>query len=110
MNLESWITMLVLGVIALVIVNWIIQRYVEQNRILKNGVCVVGRIIEHRKQVDWGRQSNEAYVTISYEYQGKTYTQEQQVSRNVYLTYPDQTKVNVYFLPDDPTQIVMKIV
>ena len=46
------------------------------------------------------------HVMYSYEYEGKTYTREQEVSKEVYLASPDETKVSVHFLPSDPTQVV----
>jgi hypothetical protein len=42
----------------------------------------------------------------SYEYEGKTYTQEQEVTKEIYLASPAEIQVNVHFLPADPTQVV----
>ena len=42
----------------------------------------------------------------SYEYEGKTYTREQEVPKEIYLASPDKTQVSVHFLPADPTQVV----
>ena len=46
------------------------------------------------------------HVMYSYEYEGKTYTHEQEVSKKIYLASPDETTVSVHFMPDDPTHVV----
>ena len=109
---QHWIGALVIGGIVIVFAVCRLIQFFEQYKILQNGVRVVGRIIKHRKQFMWwsGVWDYEYYVTLRYEYEGKTYTPEEQVSKKIYLTYPDQTKVNVHFMPDDPTRVVMKIV
>ena len=117
MNLY-WIGILVGGGIVLVLAIWGILQFVQQDKIfqnqqdkmLQNGVRVVGRITEHRENFSLLRGDvpfSEYYIRYSYEYEGKKYTQEQIVSKEAYITFPDETKVNVHFMPDDPAHCVM---
>ena len=69
----------------------------------------MGRIIELENDHTslGGRGSHTFYhVMYSYEYEGKTYTHEQEVPKEIYLASPDKTQVSVHFLPADPTQVV----
>jgi hypothetical protein len=119
MNLY-WIGWLVFVVIDLILVIWAIRKFVlqgkqdqkQQDTILQNGVCVVGRIIKYEDE-DYaslalgGRGHHTFYhVMYNYEYEGKTYTREQEVPKDIYLAFPDETRVSVHFLPDDPTNVV----
>ena len=103
-----WIGMLVVGGSVLVLAVWGIRQFIQQDKILQNGVWVPGRIIEHREYYSPRRVGvyTHYYVTYSYEYEGKTYSREQEVSKEIYLASPDEAKVSVHFLPDDPTQVV----
>ena len=115
---QFWIGMLVVvgGGIILALAIWGIMIFVQQDKkdqkqqdtILQNGVCVVGRIIKHEDDYTASRYGSHTFyhVMYSYEYEGKTYTREQEVSKEVYLASPDETKVSVHFLPSDPTQVV----
>ena len=117
---QYWIGILVVvvGGIVLVLAIWGIKQFVQQGKIfqnqqdniLQNGVRVVGRIIEHRDDfTELGGKVPHTYyhVTYSYEYEGKTYTHEQEVSKQIYLASPDEIKVSVHFLPADPITVVM---
>jgi hypothetical protein len=109
----------VVGGIVLALAIWGIILFVQQDKqdqkqqdtILQNGMCVLGRIIKHQDTFSAGRYVPHTYyqVLYSYEYEGKTYTQEQEVPREIYLASPDEIQVSVHFLPDDPTQVVTTI-
>jgi len=116
---QYWIGILVLvvGGIVLVLAIWGIKQFFQQDKIfqnqqdkiLQNGVRVVGRIIEYRDDfTELGGKVPHTYyhVTYSYEYEGKTYTHEQEVTKKIYLASPDETKVSVHFMPDDPIHVV----
>ena len=116
---QNWIGIfvVVVGGIALVFAVWGIKQFIQQDKqdqkqqdtILQNGVCVQGRIIKHEDDYTslGGRGHHTFYhVMYSYEYEGKTYMHEQEVSKEIYLSSPDETKVSVHFLPADPTQVV----
>ena len=104
------------GGIVLVLAVWGIMLFVQQDKqdqkqqdnILQNGMCVLGRIIKHQDTFSAGRYVPHTYyqVLYSYEYEEKTYTQEQEVPKEIYLASPDEIQVNVHFLPADPTQVV----
>ena len=116
---QYWIGILVvvIGGIALVLAIWGIKQFIQQDKqyqkeqdtILQNGVCVPGRIIKYEGDYGslgrWGGKTF-YHVIYSYEYEGNTYTHEQEVSKEIYLASPDKTQVSVHFLPDDPTQVV----
>lgn len=112
---QYWIGILVVGggsVLALAI--WGIKQFFQQDKnfqnqqdhIRQNGVRVEGRIIEHPANYSSLVRKLPYFVTYSYEYEGKTYTHEQEVSKQVYLASPAEIQVSVHFLPDDPTQVV----
>jgi Protein of unknown function (DUF3592) len=111
-----WIGILVVvgGGIVLALAIWGIKQFFQQDKsfqnqqdnILQNGVRVEGRIIEHRDNFSSLGRKLPYFVTYSYEYEGKTYTHEQEVSKKIYLASPDETKVSIHFLPDDPTHVV----
>ena len=115
---QYWIGVLVVvvGGIVLALAIWGIKQFVQQDQsfqrqqdtILQNGVCVVGRIIEYRDDSTAGRFGSPSFyhVTYRYEYEGKTYTHEQEVSKLIYLASPDETQVSVHFLPADPLMVV----
>ena len=115
---QFWIGMLVVigGGIILALAIWGIMLFVQQDKkyqkqqdtILQNGICVLGSIIKHQDTFSAGKNLPHTYyhVMYSYEYKGKTYTQEQEVTKEIYLASPDEIQVNVHFLPDDPTQVV----
>ena len=104
------------GVILLALAIWGIMLFLQQDKqyqkqqdnILQNGMCVVGRIIKHEDDYTASRYGSHTFyhVMYSYEYEGKTYTQEQEVSKEIYLASPDEIQVSVHFLPDDPAQVV----
>ena len=113
---QYWIGIfvVVVGGIALVLAIWGIKQFIQQDKqyqkeqdtLLQNGVCVVGRIIRYEDaRSAWYVKGTHTFyhVMYSYEYEGKTYTREQEVSKEVYLASPDETKVSVHFLPSDPT-------
>lgn len=113
---QCWIGMLVVvgGGIVLALAIWGIMLFVQQDKsfqnqqdnILQNGVRVEGRIIEHPANFSSLVRKLPYFVAYSYEYEGKTYTHEQEVSKKIYLASPNKTQVSVHFLPDDPTQVV----
>ena len=105
---QYWIGMLVVigGGIVLALAIWGIMLFVQQDNILQNGVCVEGRIIVHPANFSSLVRKLPYFVTYSYQYKGKTYTHEQEVSKKIYLASPNKTQVSVHFLPDDPTQVV----
>jgi hypothetical protein len=115
---QYWIGIFVVfvGGIALVLAVWGIKQFIRQDKqyqkqqdtILQNGVCAVGRIIKHEDDYTVSRYGSHTFyhVMYSYEYEGKRYTQEQEVTKEIYLASPDETQVSVHFLPDDPTQVV----
>jgi hypothetical protein len=115
---QYWIGMLVVvgGGIVLALAIWGIMLFVQQDKknqkqqhtILQNGVRVQGRIIKYEDAFSSNSKVPLTYyhVMYSYEYEGKTYTQEQEVSKQIYLASPNETQVSVHFLPDDPTQVV----
>jgi hypothetical protein len=115
---QFWIGMLVVvgGGIVLALAIWGIMLFVQQDKqdqkqqdnILQSGMCVLGRIIKHQDAFSAGSKVPLTYyhVMYSYVYKGKTYTQEQEVTKEIYLASPDQIQVNVHFLPDDPTLVV----
>jgi hypothetical protein len=115
---QYWIGIfvVVVGGIALVLAIWGIKQFIQQDKqyqkeqenILQNGVCVVGRIIKYEDAISAGTKATLTYyhVMYSYEYEGKTYTREQEVPKEIYLASPDKTQVSVHFLPADPTQVV----
>jgi hypothetical protein len=116
---QYWIGMLVVVFAGsvLVLAIWGIKQFVQQDKIFQNqqatilqqGVCVVGRIIEYRDDFTelGGKVPHTFYhVTYRYEYEGKTYTHEQEVSKQIYLASPDETQVSVHFLPADPITVV----
>ena len=115
---QYWIGIfvVVIGGIALVLAIWGIKQFIQQDKqyqkeqdsILQNGVCVVGRIIKSEDDSTASRYGSHTFyhVMYSYEYEGETYTREQEVSKETYLASPDETKVSVHFLPDDPAQVV----
>ena len=115
---QYWIGIfvVVIGGIALVLAIWGIKQFIqqdkqyqkEQDNILQNGVCVGGRIIKYEDAISAGTKATLTYyrVMYSYEYEGKTYTREQEVPKEIYLASPDKTQVSVHFLPADPTQVV----
>jgi hypothetical protein len=115
---QYWIAMLVVvgGGMVLALAIWGIMLFVQQDKkyqkqqdnILQNGMCVLGRIIKHQDALSAVSKVSLTYyhVMYSYVYEGKTYTQEQEVSKEIYLASPDEIQVNVHFLPDDPTQVV----
>ena len=113
---QYWIGMLVVvgGGIILVLAIWGIKQFFQQDKsfqnqqdnILQNGIRVEGRIIEHAVNFSSLGRNLPYFVTYSYEYEGKTYTREQEVSRKTYLASPDEIQVSVHFLPDNPTQVV----
>lgn len=107
---QYWMGILAIGGIALVLVLRSTRQFFQQDKIVQSGIRVVGRITNQRETFSLpdGRVSYTAYyLTYSYEYEGKTYTREQQVSKKVYLTYGDETKVSVHFMPNDPTHAVI---
>jgi Protein of unknown function (DUF3592) len=118
---QYWIGMfvVVVGGIALVLAGWGIKQFIQQDKqyqkeqdtLLQNGVCVVGRIINHQDDYTASRYGSHTFyhVMYSYEYEGKTYTREQEVPKEIYLASPDETQVSVHFLPADPTHIVTTI-
>ena len=118
---QYWIGIfvVVVGGIALVLAVWGIKQFIQQDKqyqkqqdtLLQNGVCVVGRIINHQDDYTASRYGSHTFyhVMYSYEYEGKTYTHEQEVSKEIYLASPDETQVSVHFLPADPTNIVTNI-
>jgi len=105
---SNLIIILLLVVGAIILVSGRIIDYFMRDYILQNGVQVEGRIIEHRDAIKlFSRQyshSHQYFLTYLYEYQGKTYVQEQQVSLETYERYPDQTAVNVRCLSNHPTR------
>ena len=115
---QDWIGIfaVVVGGSALVLAVWGIKQFIQQDKqyqkvqenILQNGVCVGGRIIKYEDDSTAGRYGSHTFyhVMYSYEYEGKTYTHEQEVSKEIYLASPDKTQVSVHFLPADPTQVV----
>jgi hypothetical protein len=118
---QYWIGIfvVVVGGIALVLAIWGIKQFIQQDKqyqkeqenILQNGVCVVGRIVKYEDAISGGTKVTLTYyhVMYSYEYEGKTYTREQEVPKEIYLASPDETQVSVHFLPADPTNIVTNI-
>ena len=110
------IFVVVIGGIAPVLAIWGIKQFIqqdkqyqkEQDNILQNGVCVGGCIIKYEDAISAGTKATLTYyhVMYSYEYEGKTYTREQEVPKEIYLASPDKTQVSVHFLPADPTQVV----
>ena len=118
---QYWIGIfvVVVGGIALVLAIWGIKQFIrqdkqyqkEQNTLLQNGVCVQGRIIKYEDDYTAGTKAILPYyhVMYSYEYEGKTYTREQEVPKEIYLASLDETQVSVHFLPADPTNIVTNI-
>ena len=110
------IFVVIIGGIALVLAIWGIKQFIQQDKqyqkeqdtILQNGVCVGGRIIKYEDAISAGTKATLTYyhVMYSYEYEGKTYTREQEVPKEIYLASPDKTQVSVHFLPADPTQVV----
>ena len=116
---QYWIVILVVVVagISLALVVWGIKQFLQQDKqyqkqqdaILQNGVCVVGRIIKYEGDYGslgrWGSKTF-YHVIYTYEYEGNTYTHEQEVSKEIYQASPDETQVSVHFQPDDPTQVV----
>jgi hypothetical protein len=115
---QYWIGIfvVVVGGIALVLAIWGIKQFIQQDKqyqkqqdtILQNEVCIVGHIIKHEDDYTASRYGSHTYyqVLYSYEYEGKTYTQEQEVPKEIYLASPDKTQVSVHFLPADPAQVV----
>ena len=115
---QDWIGIFVVVVvgIALVFAVWGIKQFIQQDKqdqkqqdtILQNGVCVVGRIIKYEDAISAGTKGTLTFyhVMYSYDYEGKTYTREQEVPKEIYLASPDKTQVSVHFLPADPTQVV----
>jgi hypothetical protein len=113
---QYWIGILVVvvGGIVVALAIWGIKQFLQQDKIfqnqqdniLQNGVRVEGRIIEHPANFSSLGRKLPYFVTYSYEYEGKTYTHEQEVSEKIYLASADETKVSVHFMPDDPTQVV----
>ena len=115
---QYWIGIfvVVVGGIALVLAVWGIKQFIQQDKqyqkeqdtILQNGVCVGGRIIKYEDDFSAGGKGSHTFyhVMYSYEYEGKTYTHEQEVPKEIYLASPDKTQVSVHFLPADPTQVV----
>jgi len=118
---QFWIGMLVVlvGGIVFAFAIWEIKQFIRQDKqyqkeqeiILQNGVCVEGRIIKYEDAFSAGTKVPLTYyhVMYSYEYEGKTYMREQEVTKEIYLALPDETKVSVHFLPADPTNIVTNI-
>jgi len=118
---QYWIGIfvVVVGGIALVLAIWGIKQFIQQDKqyqkeqdtLLQNGVCVVGRIIKYEDSRMLGGRGNHTFyhVVYNYEYEGKTYTREQEVSKQIYLASPHETQVSVHFLPADPTNIVTTI-
>ena len=117
---QYWIGIfvVVVGGIALVLAIWGIKQFIqqdkqyqkEQDNLLQNGVCVEGRIIKYEDlSRAWSVGAIFYHVMYNYEYEGKTYTREQEVSKQIYLASPDETQVSVHFLPADPTHIVTTI-
>ena len=115
---QFWIGtfVVVVGGGALVLAIWGIKQFIQQDKqyqkvqenILQNGVCVGGRIIKYEDDYTAGRYGSHTFyhVMYSYDYEGKTYTREQEVPKEIYLASPDKTQVSVHFLPADPTQVV----
>ena len=113
---QFWIGMLVVvvGGIVLALAIWGIKQFFQQDKIfqnqqdniLQNGVRVEGRIIVHPANFSSLVRKMPYFVTYSYEYEGKTYTHEQEVSKKIYLASPDEIQVSVHFLPADPTHVV----
>ena len=113
---QYWIGMLVVvvGGIVLALAIWGIKQFFQQDKIfqnqqdniLQNGVRVEGRIIEHPANFSSLVRKMPYFVTYSYEYEGKTYTHEQEVSKKIYPASPDETQVSVHFLPADPFTVV----
>ena len=68
-------------------------------------------IIKYEDAISAGTKATLTYyhVMYSYKYEGKTYTREQEVPKEIYLAFPDKTQVSVHFLPADPTQVVTNI-
>jgi Protein of unknown function (DUF3592) len=115
---QYWIALLVVVVVGIVLALaiWGIKQFLQQDKvfqnqqdtILQNGVRVEGRIIDSRDDYTTSRYGSHTFyhMTYRYEYEGKTYTHEQEVSKQIYLASPDETQVSVHFLPADPITVV----
>jgi hypothetical protein len=77
-----------------------------RRHILQKGALIEGCIIEHQRDFAARRVGEERPygLLFSYEYQGTSYTQRVEVTKETYLAYSDGTKIRVRCMPDAPTK------
>ncbi len=104
----NFIILLCLVGVAIALVIWGMIHYLVQDSLFeKQGIVVEGSIVAHHDTLDLfdqGLGPESYYLTYRYEYQGTSYTQEQLVSKQTYLSYADGARISVRCLSHNPTR------